>query len=154
MYQIIGLDLPVVEPIITLSEKESLTTKDWIHKGASNKPIIGLNTGAGNRWLTKNWHISKWEKLIELLLDYDLNIYLLGGPSEKSKNDSLAEIFPDIIHTGCENTLRDFFCIVNACNVIVTTDTLALHVATAFKKKVVALFGPTSDTESELYGKV
>jgi len=36
---------------------------------------------------------------------------------------------------------------------VVTADTLALHIATALEKKIVALFGPTSRSEIELYGR-
>ena len=36
---------------------------------------------------------------------------------------------------------------------MVTGDTLGMHVATALGKKIVALFGPTSSAEIELYGQ-
>ena len=36
---------------------------------------------------------------------------------------------------------------------IVTSDTLALHIATALEKKIVALFGPTSSNEIDLFGR-
>jgi heptosyltransferase-2 len=42
---------------------------------------------------------------------------------------------------------------VNLCDLIVTGDTLALHVAVALDKMVVALFGPTSAAEIDLYGR-
>ena len=38
-------------------------------------------------------------------------------------------------------------------DIVITADTLALHIATALQKKIVALFGPTSVNEIELYGK-
>ena len=41
------------------------------------------------------------------------------------------------------------------CDIVITADTLALHIATALEKKIIALFGPTSQmklsfTEREL----
>ena len=36
---------------------------------------------------------------------------------------------------------------------VVSGDTLSLHIAIALKKKVVALFGPTCAQEIELYGR-
>ncbi len=49
--------------------------------------------------------------------------------------------------------LLEFAAIVDMCDLIVTADTLALHIATALDKKIVALFGPTSANEIELYGQ-
>jgi len=55
--------------------------------------------------------------------------------------------------TYCDNPLRTFIAKMDACNIIVTADTLALHIAVGLKKYVVALFGPTSSAEIELYGR-
>lgn len=58
-----------------------------------------------------------------------------------------------ITDSGCENTLGQFAALVNLCDVVVTGDTTALHIAIALKKKVVAIFGPTCAQEIELYGR-
>ena len=39
------------------------------------------------------------------------------------------------------------------CSVLVTSDSLAMHVATALKKKIVVFFYPTSAAEIEVYGR-
>ena len=44
------------------------------------------------------------------------------------------------IPTGTENTLRQFASLVGLADVLVTGDTLALHVAVALGKKLVAYF--------------
>jgi heptosyltransferase-2 len=58
-----------------------------------------------------------------------------------------------LVDTGCDNSLLEFAAIVDLCDLVVTADTLALHIATALEKKIVALFGPTSISEIELYGR-
>jgi len=58
-----------------------------------------------------------------------------------------------LLDTGCDNSLLEFAAIVDLCDLIITADTLALHIATALNKKIVALFGPTSSNEIELYGR-
>ena len=55
--------------------------------------------------------------------------------------------------TGTDNTLRQFASLMDLCQVLVTGDTLALHVAIALDKRLVAYFGPTSDSEIDLYGQ-
>jgi heptosyltransferase-2 len=42
---------------------------------------------------------------------------------------------------------------VNLCRVVVTSDSLALHLAVALRRRVVAFFYPTSAAEIELCGR-
>ena len=42
---------------------------------------------------------------------------------------------------------------INSCQLLLTNDSLGLHIALALKKKVVALFGPTAHREVYLYGR-
>ncbi len=58
-----------------------------------------------------------------------------------------------LIDTGCHNTLREFGALLDLCDILVTGDTLALHIGVALKKKVIALFGPTSYEEIDLYDR-
>lgn len=58
-----------------------------------------------------------------------------------------------LINPGTENSLRKFISIINSLDILVTSDTLTLHIAIALKKRVVCFFGPTSAEEIELYGQ-
>ncbi len=58
-----------------------------------------------------------------------------------------------MIDTGCDNTLGQFAALVNLCDLVVTGDTTALHIAIGLRKNVVAIFGPTCAPEIELYGR-
>ncbi len=53
---------------------------------------------------------------------------------------------------GCDNPVRHFAGMVGLCDVVVTGDTLAMHLALAQARRTVALFGPTSAPEIEMYG--
>jgi ADP-heptose:LPS heptosyltransferase len=114
---------------------------------------IGLNTGASGRWQLKQWTLEGFEKLIHLLLEQtDATILLYGGPLEQERNEHLSQLHPTrVVNTGTDNSLRRFFALVTVCDLFLTGDTLALHVATALKKKVIALFGPTSAAEIDSY---
>jgi ADP-heptose:LPS heptosyltransferase len=123
-------------------------------------PVIGLNTGAGRRWEHKKWTEEGFVELIRLLRPSRRNadsppwILLLGGPEEKDRNRRIAkEAGSKVLDAGTGNDLREFFSLVNLCDLVVTGDTMALHVAVSLGKKVVALFGPTSAAEIELYGR-
>src|SRR5262249_38899080 len=53
---------------------------------------------------------------------------------------------------GCDHDVRRFAALTELCHVVVTGDTLAMHVALAMRARVVVLFGPTSAAEIEMYG--
>jgi heptosyltransferase-2 len=155
MYEILDLELPVSRPIIKLSEsdKKKISEKDFIKRLNQNKPVIGLNVGVGTKWPGKGLPLKNWKELIEQPESDNYNLLLLGGPDEKEIIDILSKEYYYLIDTGCNNSLTEFAAIINLCDLIITADTLALHIATALEKKIIALFGPTSANEIELYGK-
>ncbi len=120
--------------------------------------VVGMNIGSGGRWPMKRWKDEGFIELIERLSKEEkVKVVLLGGPeeverAEKIKND-LDTKGINIIDGGCNNTLRNFIALVDVCDVVVTGDTLAMHIAAGMKKYVVAFFGPTSAAEIELYGR-
>ena len=90
----------------------------------------GLETRSGDRWVGKRWN--RFPELMELL------------KAEKIKTVKF-KAFP---------TLAGFIKHINGTDLVVTTDSLALHVALALKKKVVALFTCTSWHEIHGYGRM
>ncbi|MGD1044803.1 MAG: glycosyltransferase family 9 protein [Bacteroidota bacterium] len=141
--------------IVELSEEELRFAHSFAEQfSLDNKLLkIGMNTGASGRWQFKQWTLEGFEKLIKLLLERTNALILLyGGPSEKERNEHLSKLYPTrVVNTGAHNSLRQFFALVTLSDVFLTCDTLALHVATALKKKIIALFGPTSAAEIDSY---
>lgn len=116
-------------------------------------PVIGLNTGCGAVFRTKQWTLEGWVATAEMLLEKGYgSILLMGGHDEQPLNAEIMRRVPGLIDTGCDNPMEDFFGIIDACDAVVTSDTLGMHVAIARGKYVVALFGSTSHTEIDLYG--
>ncbi len=157
IFEIMGLRFKKEEPVVNLMKEE----KDFANKFAAKhslkgKKIIGLATGAGGRWELKKWTMEGYLKLIERIDKEikDARILLFGEKEEIERNREIMERSKvPLINTGHKNTLREFLSLLNLCNLVVTGDTLAMHAAVALKKKVVALFGPTSSSEVELYGR-
>lgn len=157
IHKIAGLDYQKDEIQLHLNQTELDFKNNFYEKNKLNKfkYLVGLNTGAGTRWQYKQWHLHGYSELIEKLdVDKEIGILLYGGPDEVEKNEILKKQFPNVIDTGTDNTLRQFFSLLDLCDVLVTSDTMALHAATALKKKIVCLFGPTSYAEIEDYGRV
>jgi len=117
--------------------------------------VIGINTGSGKVFANKNLRHQKTVELIKLLANQvKARILLLGGPLEKDINERiLKNAGPKVINGGCGNSLKEFSALINRCSLVITADTLSLHIAVALKRPVVALFGPTSHQEIELYNR-
>jgi ADP-heptose:LPS heptosyltransferase len=155
MYEILQFNMSVEPPIlpITDTEKRKIAAKEFNNDIKPGLPLIGLNIGVGTKWPSKGWPLNRWQELVTELQQKKYNLLLLCGPEEKDISKQLLSNNNFLIDTGCENSLLEFTAIVDLCDVIITSDTLALHIATALEKKIVAFFGPTSINEIELYGK-
>ena len=118
------------------------------------RPIIGLNTGAGGRWELKQWREAGFLELMARLgAEMGAQFVLLGGPGERDRNARLQRgAAVPVADPGCNNPVRHFAALTAGCDVIVTGDTLAMHIALALGRRTVVLFGPTSAPEIELYG--
>ena len=118
------------------------------------RPLVGLNTGAGGRWPLKQWREDGYlECIARLDREHDLQFVLLGGPGERERNDRLiAGSRVKLFDPGCDNPVRHFAAMLGHCDVVVTGDTLAMHLSLALGRRTVVLFGPTSAAEIDLYG--
>ncbi len=123
-------------------------------RNAASLPVIGLNTGCGAVFRTKQWTLEGWAgTALALQRDGRATVMLMGGAAEADLNRAIIDQVPGVIDTGTDNPLEDFFGIVDACDVVVTSDSLGMHVAIAREKYVVALFGSTSHNEIDLYDR-
>jgi len=145
--QHIVLELTAAEEVNEASMKRLLDP-------GSHAPIVGVNTGAGSRWEHKKWRVDGFIRLIDMLLEETAAaVMLLGGTAERERNARIKSHFGSRVADACQDNLRNFIREVDLCDVVVTADTLALHVALGLKKRVVALFGPTSPYEVDIYGR-
>lgn len=118
------------------------------------RPFIGLNTGAGPAFPGKRWSAEKYAALGKKLAERTKGtIVLLGGPEETERNAAIAkQLGKKCVDMGTDNELRHFAAMVGQLDMLVTGDTMAMHVALAGKVPVVALFGPTPAQEVDLGG--
>lgn len=157
MMAILGLTGRSHRYVFELTETELADGRRHLSTLGVNRalPVIGLNTGAGGRWPLKQWRENGYIELIERVArETRTQFLLLGGPAERERNARLAAATSVRLHdSGCDNTIRHFASLIAACDVVVTGDTLAMHLALALDRRSVVLFGPTSAAEIELYGR-
>ncbi|MCL2144313.1 MAG: glycosyltransferase family 9 protein [Endomicrobia bacterium] len=156
MSAITGLNKDNYEIIVPLQESSVKKADIFLKEKniAAGKKIIGINPGAGKRWKMKKWRTDGFIALAKHLSSKGHIVLLLGG------NDDIEEItaitnekIKNVYSAGTDNSIPDFFALVNLCDIIVCGDTMALHAAAGLKKNIVALFGPTSLAEIDVYGR-
>ena len=151
----LGLDYRGERYVLRPSEDDRRAAAEILDLGAGLKglkpgaPLVGLNIGAGGVFANKNWPPARYGELIASRPDW--TFVILGGPAEVAAMEELGRL-PNALASGSENPLLAFAALVERCAVVVTGDTLGLHVALAVGRPVVVLFGPTSPREIELYG--
>jgi heptosyltransferase-2 len=118
--------------------------------------VVVLNTGGGGRWAQKKWTPKHYLEFAQLVRREEPGtaVMIAGGPQETSLNTALLASTddPGIIDAGCGNSIEHFAAIIEQADLVVTPDSLALHMAIALSRPVVAIVGPTSPWELEMYG--
>jgi heptosyltransferase II len=117
------------------------------------QPIIGINTGCSAVIPAKKLSIAFQRQVIQSLLDLGFeNLVLLGGPEDTARNFEIGQGLA-VFQSPTEVGLRDGLVSVAACDLVLTGDSLGMHMAISQKKFVTAWFGPTCAHEIELYGR-
>lgn len=121
-----------------LPNDKKLTEKDipMSHWGGFVGCVIG------GSYATKKLPVSQWKKLCALV-PYPL--MLLGGPEDLNEGLEIAALDPIKIYNSCGKfNLNESAELVKYARVVVSNDTGLMHVAAAFQKPVISLWGNTS----------
>ena len=120
------------EYILDLSEEEKLFIEKYKKKiGIKKKDkIIGFNTGCSELYPNKKMTIEQHIYLIKKLLKKNYKVVLLGGPEDTERNKKIYSHFKGkIINTPSNEGLRRGICYESIPNIIVTGDSLGMHIA-------------------------
>ncbi len=100
---------------------------------------IGLVVGAAHA--TKRLPLHKLKELVNLI---DHPIVVLGGPEDKSTGEVLAELDPIRVYNACGKfSLNESADLVRKAKLIISHDTGLMHIAAAFRKPVISVWGNT-----------
>lgn len=154
--EVLGLDPAMVrEPILVPSRHDLAFAQAFRASLPFAGPLVGLNTGAGGRWAYKQWTEAHQRTFLQQMTQHGCGVLLLGGPEEVQRHADLlqASCGLPVFDAGNKNSYGRFAALLELCETVVTSDSLAVHVASARKVPAVVLFGPTSAAEIELYGR-
>lgn len=131
------------------------------HGIGSDDLVVGLNTGAGGRWTSKGLpteRVVAYAGALTTVLARPITFLVLGGPPERERNDEILAgiealgLTARAVDAGTENEIPSFAAILGLSDLLLTSDSLALHIGVAMDTPMVAFFAPTSAAEIDLYG--
>jgi len=154
LYKCLGLPLPVPRPYVNVSSEARQKAANWLIEKHLDHPLVALNTGAGSRWRYKSWSESQTAELARAISEQlTASVLIVGGSAEAARNrriEALASL-PAVVAASTNLDLIGFGALLEQCDVVVSSDSLAVHLSNALRKQTIVFFGPTSAAEIDLY---
>ncbi len=124
--------------------------------GETDAGIVALHLGGGSNpgmnLPAKRWQPERWAQVADWIAEtYEASIVLLGGPGEQDRE--AAEVFKAALFPATRPYIADLVgklewgeigALLHRCNLFIGHDTGAMHLATAMRTPVVAVFGPSN----------
>lgn len=99
-----------------------------------------------SRWRFKCWSYEKMRLLVESLIKKKISVVITSGPDaqEVAFAMQIAKDLPVRVLAG-KTSIKELGALIALSKTLICVDSVSLHLASALKAPVIALFGPTSD---------
>ncbi len=132
----VGEPLPMVS--LGLADADRAVASEWLANRGVSGDFVALAPGSV-------WGARRWPRFPALAAALELPVVVIGGPADGGRAQEIAAAAPDRVRSSAgEVGPRVASAIIEQAQVLVTNDSAALHLATAVRTPVVALFGPTT----------
>ncbi len=96
----------------------------------------------GGSYNTKKYPVEKWKEFCE---KSPYPIILLGGPEDRAQGDLIAAVDKIRVYNACGKfSLNESACLVKYSKLVISNDTGLMHIAAAYRKKIISLWGNTT----------
>lgn len=147
-----------VEPVFFGNPRLERWADAWLRK---DRVHIGVNPFAGGRWSSKELRRDELCRLLRLLLDgFESNdiavqLTLFGAGDDVRRNRSVADEVADarVQVADTDDSVLRLAALIGRLNYLITSDSLAMHLAVAQAVPFLAFFSPTSAVEIDDFGR-
>jgi heptosyltransferase-2 len=120
-----------------ISPKEEIKKEDI--PASHHAGYIACVIGAAH--FTKRWPVHKWKKFCESM---DHPIILLGGKEDNANGNEIATVDHIKVYNACGKfSINESVDIVRKAKVVISNDTGLMHIAAAYKRPIISLWGNT-----------
>jgi lipopolysaccharide heptosyltransferase II len=140
----ISEDLPGTEMHLEPASREAMRAHlARVFPDGLRRPILALAPGA--RWPTKRWPIERFAMVAQKLAEmHHAAVVILGGEEDVSLTQDLCgRLSVPVLNSAGELSLMQTAALLQQCRLLLSNDSGLMHMATALKIPVVAIFGPT-----------
>jgi len=141
----LGISGSILPPQLDLKPEDSNWAISYLkeRKVFSGDYLIGLSPGA--KWETKRWDKEKFAETGQILAGkLNAKIIIFGDEKEKELANRITQSLTGknpITAIGLK--LNQLTALIDRCKILISNDSGLMHIATARKVPVVAIFGPT-----------
>lgn len=151
-----GIPISTTPPSLYVSQAEQQAAHHLLSTNGvspTQNIIVGINPGAAFG-SAKCWLPERFRAVTEMLLkDPRISVVYFGDPAGTPLvNDICNGLGPRVLNLAGKTSLRELLACIQACSVFLTNDSGPMHIASALKVPLVALFGSTSDVKTGPYG--
>lgn len=125
-------------PSLGLTEDDLRKVAEWL--ADQRVPAGFVAMAPGSKWGTK-----RWPHYPQLAARLNQPLVVVGGGEDRALGEAICQAMPGRSWNAAGKfTLRESAALLQHARVLVTNDSLPLHLATAVRCPVLAVFGPTS----------
>lgn len=141
----VGVERP--DPLewgITLSEEEESSAEAFF-SSSEGATVVGLALGTANP--AKDWATDRYVSLAHALeSEFGFDVLLLGGPgaAEQTTAQAILDDGGVAARSALSGSVRQLIWSIRGCDLVISPDTGALHIAHAMGIPVIGLFGHTN----------
>ncbi len=137
--------LETLKPLGVSNDNKGLDYFIAPHEHVNLQERFGIDTPysvlvVGGSYYTKQIPLQKLLEIVELS---QRSIVLLGGKGDMSIAAAVKERFPGVINTCGVLSLNQSASVIKQSALVITSDTGLMHIAAAYKKKIISLWGNT-----------
>jgi len=120
-----------------IAEEEQTKLKDI--PASHQAGYIACVIGAAHN--TKKWPVHKWK---QFCTEIKHPVILLGGPEDREAAETIASVDDIKVYNACGKfSLNESADLVRKAKLVITHDTGLMHIAAAFKKPIISIWGNT-----------
>ncbi len=137
----IEADKKLVKPFFYVGSKELTEVENELSLVSKSKLLIAINISAGAK--IRCWQIENWNLLLQLISNEYKNCFflLLSTETDRTQQQKLASLIGnENCFGGMLASIQHFAAYIKSADLLITPDTSAVHIASAFGIPTVALY--------------
>ena len=151
--QRLGQTQGLLELELFLSDDDRTHVKSFFEEnGVSNeRPVVGINPNAF--WTSKRWMEERFASVADRLTSYhDAVVILVGSRGDIPLVEKIrSQMKSSSINAAGKTSLRQLGALLEKLDLFITNDSGPMHIATAAKTPIIALFGPEKPVRYDPY---